>query len=72
MRAANGIFDDTSERKVNQIKSEFLVFLDREQSGLLQKIEEEKDLTKEIINKLDSSIKGYREAYSHHYRQTQK
>jgi F-type H+-transporting ATPase subunit alpha len=66
--AANaGIFDKTSPDKVNAIEVEFLEFVGRDRAEILTALETGRELTDDVVAKLDSAIADYKEANAHHY-----
>jgi F-type H+/Na+-transporting ATPase subunit alpha len=66
--AANaGIFDNTTPDKVNAIETEFLEFVGRDRADILSTLETGRELTDEVVAKLDKAIVDYKEAHAHNY-----
>jgi F-type H+/Na+-transporting ATPase subunit alpha len=58
-----GMLDDLAVEHVRPFESEFSRFLDSSQPGLLQEIREKKALDDQIKNKLNSTIKEFKERF---------
>jgi F-type H+-transporting ATPase subunit alpha len=66
--AANaGIFDSTTPEKVNAIETEFLEFVARDSADILSTLETGRELTDEVVAKLDKAIADYKEAHAQNY-----
>lgn len=66
--AANtGIFDGTIPEKVREIEKAFLAFVARDRKEILTGIETGRELTNDIIAKLDEAIKDFKDSHSQFY-----
>ncbi len=65
--ANSGLFEHTDATKVSQIETQFLEFIARDRSEILSKIETGRELTDELVEKLNQAIKDYKEAHPQHY-----
>ncbi len=66
--AANaGIFDNTTPDKVNKIENEFLAFVERDRADILKTIETGRELTDEVVEKLNKAISDFKEANAAFY-----
>ena len=66
--AANtGIFEGAPVENTRKIEETFLEFIERDRKEILEEIESGRELTEEIVGKLDTAIKDYKEAHSMNY-----
>lgn len=66
--AANaGIFDNTTPDKVNKIENEFLAFVERDRADILKTLETGRELTDEVVEKLNKAIADFKEANATFY-----
>lgn len=69
--AANaGIFDNTTPDKVNKIENEFLAFVERDRAEILKTLETGRELTDEVVEKLNAAIADFKEAHADFYTTT--
>ncbi len=69
--AANaGIFDNTTPDKVNKIENEFLAFVERDCAEILKTLETGRELTDEVVEKLNAAIADFKEAHADFYTTT--
>lgn len=69
--AANaGIFDNTTPDKVNKIENEFLAFVERDRAEILSTLETGRELTDEVVEKLNVAIADFKEAHADFYTTT--
>jgi F-type H+-transporting ATPase subunit alpha len=62
--ASNGFLDDVEVEKLNLWEKEFHKYLKSQKGGILDLIAEKKELTDEIIEKLEKAIKDFKEVYN--------
>lgn len=67
--ANNGIFEGTTPEKVRDIETGFLSFVERSDKSVFDRLEKGRELTDEIVAKIDALIKGFKEANSQFYGQ---
>src|SRR5690606_35363406 len=66
--AANtGILEGTTPEKVRELEAAFLSFLKRDRKDILDGIEKGRELTDEIVAKLDTAIKDFRDSHAQFY-----
>ncbi len=69
--AANaGIFDNTTPDRVNKIENEFLAFVERDRAEILKTLETGRELTDEVVEKLNAAIADFKEAHADFYTTT--
>ncbi len=70
--ANTGLFDGATPAKVSEIETAFLAFLDRDRKDIMNTIETGRELTDEVIAKLNTAITDFKEANAALYTATQK
>ncbi|MAZ56435.1 F0F1 ATP synthase subunit alpha [bacterium] len=65
--ANNGIFDGAPVESTSKIESEFLNFIDRDRKDILSTIETGRELTDEVVDKLNKSLADFKEAHKELY-----
>lgn len=65
--ANNGIFDGATPEKVRDIEVGFLSFVERSDKSVFEQLEKGRELTDDLIAKIDALIKGFKEANSQFY-----
>jgi F-type H+-transporting ATPase subunit alpha len=66
--AANkGIFDNAQVENTKKIENSFLEFIERDRKEILEKLEVTRELTDEIVGKLDTAIADYKDAHQDNY-----
>jgi F-type H+/Na+-transporting ATPase subunit alpha len=60
---ANGYIDDVVVEKIKNWENDFHKFMDAQAKDVIQMISEKKELSDEIVSKLDKSIKEFKETY---------
>lgn len=65
--ANNGIYAGAPVENTRKIEHTFLEFVERDRKDILDGIENGRELTDEIVEKLDKSITDYKEAHKTHY-----
>ena len=60
---ANGYIDDVEVEKIKNWENDFHKFMDAQAKDVIQMISEKKELSDEIVSKLDKSIKEFKETY---------
>ena len=66
--AANaGIFDNASPTVVSQMETEFLGFIVRDRKEILDTIETGRELTDDVVEKLNKAIADFKESHTHFY-----
>jgi len=58
-----GFLDDVAVEKVREWEVEFHKFINTQQKNFMQELSEKKELTKEIVGKLEKIIKEFKETY---------
>src|SRR5690606_13650495 len=61
--ANNGIFANASVEKTREIEDAFLSYLQRDHKEMLSAIESGRELTDEIVAKLDAAIASFKESH---------
>jgi len=69
--ANNGIFTGAPVENTKTIEATFLEFVERDRNDILDSIETGRELTDELIAKLDTAITDYKEAHQQHYTKTE-
>lgn len=69
--ANSGIFDGAPVENTGVIEASFLEFVERDRKDILTTIETGRELTDELVAKLDTAITDYREANQVHYATTE-
>ena len=65
--ANNGIFDGTEAENVHAIEETWLGFIERDRKDIFDAIETGRELTDELVAKLDTAIADFKEAHSSYY-----
>lgn len=65
--ANNGLFDNTTPEKVSAIETTFLDFIMRDRKEIMDAIETGRELTDELVEKLNKSIADFKEANANYY-----
>lgn len=65
--ANNGIFDDAPVENTKKIENGFLDFIERDRKEILTEIETGRELTDELVEKLNKAIADFKEAHSQFY-----
>lgn len=66
--AANqGLYEGALVAKVREIEDAFLAFIERDRKEILDTIETGKDLTDEVVEKLNTAIKDFKDSHSQHF-----
>ena len=66
--AANkGIFDGAPVENTKKIENSFLEFVERDRKEILEKLETGRELTDELVEKLDKAIVDYKDAHADNY-----
>jgi F-type H+/Na+-transporting ATPase subunit alpha len=60
---SNGYVDDVEVEKIKNWENDFHKFMDAQAKDVIQMISEKKELSDEIVSKLDKSIKEFKETY---------
>ncbi len=66
--AANqGLFEGTTPENVRAIEAAFLSFIERDRGEILDEVQTKRELTDEVVGKLDNAIKDFKDAHSQFY-----
>jgi F-type H+/Na+-transporting ATPase subunit alpha len=65
--ANTGLFDGATPAKVSEIETAFLSFLERDRNEILNTIETGRELTDDVVAKLNTAIADFKEAHAHLY-----
>ncbi len=65
--ANNGLYEGTTPEKVRDIEPAFLSFVERSDKSVFNQLEKGRELTDELVGKIDALIKGFKEANSQFY-----
>lgn len=65
--ANNGIFDNASPTAVPQMETEFLAFITRDRKEILDTVETGRELTDEVVEKLNTAIADFKSSHAHFY-----
>lgn len=65
--ANNGLFIGTAPENVRAIEGEFLAFIDRDHKDIFNTIETGRELTDDLIARLEQAIKDFKDAHSNYY-----
>lgn len=65
--ANNGLYEGTTPEKVRDIEPAFLSFVERSDKSVFNQLEKGRELTDELVGKIDGLIKGFKEANSQFY-----
>ncbi len=65
--ANSGIFDNAPVENTTKIEETFLEFIERDRKEILTTLEEGRELTDEVVAKLDTAITDYKDAHATHY-----
>lgn len=65
--ANSGIFTGAPVANTRKIEDTFLAFIERDRKEILDKIESGRELTDELVEKLDKAIADYKEAHQENY-----
>jgi len=65
--ANNGLFAEAPVEQTQKIESSFLEFVERDRTEILDAIETGRELTDEIVEKLTTAIKDFKEAHAAYY-----
>ncbi len=65
--ANNGLFIGTSVENIKKIEISFLNYIEREQMDIFKEIEDKKDLSNELIEKMKATIAKFKESHSDLY-----
>lgn len=65
--ANNGLYEGTTPDKVRNIETAFLSFIERDAKDVFVKIETGRELTDEIVTKLDAAIKSFKDSHTNFY-----
>lgn len=66
--AANqGLFEGTTPDNVRAIEAAFLSFIERDRGEILDEVQTKRELTDEVVGKLDIAIKDFKDAHSQFY-----
>jgi len=68
--ANNGLFNDAPVENTQMIEASFLEFIARDRKDILDGIENGRELTDEIVEKLNKAMLDYKEAHQAHYAET--
>jgi F-type H+-transporting ATPase subunit alpha len=60
---SNGFLDDVSVEEIKKWENDFHKFMQTQQKEFLQELAEKKELTEEIVKKLEKAIKEFKEIY---------
>ena len=69
--ANNGIFDGAEVEKVREIEEKLLEFVERDRKDIFDSIESGRELTDELVEKLDKAIVDFKDANSQNYKATE-
>ncbi len=65
--ANNGLFDNAAPSNVSKMETEFLSFIGRDRKEILDTIETGRELTDEVVEKLNTSMADFKESHAHFY-----
>ncbi len=65
--ANNGLFENTTPEKVSAIETAFLAFVKREANEILTTLETGRELTDDVVAKLNSSLQSFKDSNSQYY-----
>lgn len=65
--ANNGLFTAADPSRVREIEAAFHSFVARDRADILSDLETKKELTDEIVEKLDGAIKDFRDAHAQYF-----
>ncbi len=65
--ANTGLFDNTTPDKVSAIEAAFLGFIERDRKEIMDTIETGRELTDEVVEKLNTAIADFKEANAEYY-----
>lgn len=65
--ANNGIFDGADPNNVRAIEESFLAFVERDRKEILDTIENGRELTDEVVEKLNTAISNFKESHTKYY-----
>lgn len=69
--ANNGIFEGASVENTSKIEETFLAFVERDRKEIFDQIETGREITDELVEKLDKAIADYKEAHQENYQPTE-
>ncbi len=61
---SNGFLDDVAAEKIREWESDFHKFMNTQQKEFMQELGKKKELTDEIVKKLEKAIKEFKETYT--------
>lgn len=67
--ANNGLFENAPVEETQEIAAKWLDYLTREKSDILDTIENGKELTDEVVEKLEEAMTGFKESHSTYYKE---
>lgn len=65
--ANNGLLEGVSVEKVKEVEKSFLEFIDREHKAIFETVESGRELTDDVVAKLDTAIQNFKDSHSHLY-----
>jgi F-type H+-transporting ATPase subunit alpha len=65
--ANNGLYEGTTPEKVRDIEPAFLSFVERSDKSVFDQLEKGRELTDELVGKIEGLIKSFKEANSQFY-----
>ncbi len=65
--ANSGLYTGTETEKVGEIETAFLSFIERDRKEIFDTIETGKELTDEVVEKLDKAIQDFKDAHAQFY-----
>ncbi|OGG83753.1 F0F1 ATP synthase subunit alpha [Candidatus Kaiserbacteria bacterium RIFCSPLOWO2_02_FULL_45_11b] len=65
--ANNGLFDNAAPSAVSKMETEFLSFIGRDRKDILDTIETGRELTDEVVEKLNTAMADFKESHAHFY-----
>lgn len=61
--ANNGMYDTAMVENTQKIETEFLSYIEREHGDILSSLETGRELTDEVVAKLDTAITGFKDSH---------
>lgn len=65
--ANNGLFDDAPVENVKRIENDFLSFVGRDRNEIFETIETGRELTDDVVEKLNTAMQDFKDAHQHLY-----